>query len=709
MTRFSSYRFLLLSIVPLVAHPLLAESPAAGQPPLKSVEEFQKKAASFKEVISIPPFETTADAVKASAAQAISDGDAALDKLGKLDPKTVTLENTIKALDYLTYQTGRTESRLDIIKNASPEAAMRNAATEGIKKLDDWSVSVNYRQDVYNTMKAFAATKPHLEGEDARLFEQTMRDYRRAGLELPKQQQKEIEDLFQQLSKLETDFQNNIRDDHSFVRFTRSELAGVPQDLLDQKGVKTGDNQYTIDANVTFQVISVEDNCLVEATRKKLYIARDSRAMEKNVPLMTKIVGIRDALARKLGYASWADYRIEPMMAKDSATALKFLNDLSAGLQPKFDAELVELKKLKAAATGEKDPQINMWDWRYFGEKIHQQKFDIDEEALRVYFPYQKVLQGMFNIYQTIFGIKIEQISCPYKWVDDLRLYAVSDAKTSEPMGLFYLDMFPREGKYNHFAQFGIIEGIRLPDGTYQRPTVALICNFPPPTADKPSLMSHDDVVTIFHEFGHGMHSILTRASSGRFSGTNVPRDFVEAPSQMLENWGWDKQVLDSFAADYRDPSKKIPAAILDKLRDSERATVGNFYRRQIGFALLDLAIHGPSKEGETKDVVKISNDILSKVFYPVVPGTASIASFDHLCGGYDAGYYGYAWADAIAADMATVFTKAPKRFFDPEAGARLRNDIYSKGDSRDVNISIEDFLGRARSIEPFLERLGIH
>lgn len=708
MTRFPFLRLAAL-ILMVAGSSLRAEQAATGEPGLKSVDEFQKKAATFKEVISIPPFETTAEAVTASAAQAISDGNAALDRLGKLDPKTVTFENTMKALDYLTYQTGRTQSRLEIIKNASPAEAMRSAATEGIKKLDDWSVSVNYRQDVYNTMKAFAETKPRLEGENARLFDQTMRDYRRAGLELPKQQQKEIEDLFQELSKLETDFQNNIRDNHSFVRFTRSELAGVPQDLLDQKGVKTGADQYTIDANVTFQVIGVEDNCLVEATRKKLYIARDSRVEEKNVPLMTKIVGVRDTLARKLGYASWADYRIEPMMAKDSATALKFLNDLNAGLQPKFDAELVELKKLKAAATGDKSPEINTWDWRYYSEKLHQQKFDIDEEALRVYFPYQKVLQGMFNIYQTIFNIKIEQITCPYKWVDDLRLYAVSDAKTAEPLGLFYLDMFPREGKYNHFAQFGIIEGVRLPDGTYQRPTVALICNFPPPTGDKPSLMSHDDVVTIFHEFGHGMHSILTRAAFGRFSGTNVPRDFVEAPSQMLEYWGWDKQVLDSFAADYRDPSRKIPTEILDKLRDSERATIGNFYRRQIAFALLDLAIHGPSKEGETKDVVKISNDILSKVFYPVVPGTAAIASFDHLCGGYDAGYYGYAWADAIAADMATVFQKAPKRFFDPEAGARLRDDIYSKGDSRDVNISIEEFLGRPRSIEPFLQKLGIH
>ncbi len=673
----------------------------------KSVEEFQERAKAYNEIISLPPFETTPKAVAASAAKAIAEGNAGLDAIGKLAAAGVTFDNTLRALDYVTYVAGLTESRLDILKNASPDEAMRNAATDGIKEMDDWSVSVNYRQDVYNAVKAYADTKPRLEGENARLLEETMRDYRRAGLDLPKDRQKEIEQLFMKLSKLETDFQNNIRKTHAPLHFTRAQLAGVPRDLLDEKSVKTGADDYTLDANVTFQVLEVLDNCSVEATRKRVSIARDSRTEAENVPLMQQIVGIRDELAAKLHYASWADYRIEPMMAKNEKTATRFLNDLCAGLEPKFDAEKEELRKLKAAETGDANAIINGWDWRYYSEKLHQQRFHIDEEALRVYFPYQKVLEGMFAIYQTIFGIKIERVTPPYKWVDDLRLYAVSDAKTNEPLGLFYLDMFPREGKYNHFAQFGIIEGSRLPDGRYQRPTVALICNFPPPTPGKPSLMTHDDVVTIFHEFGHGMHSILTRANFGRFAGTNVPRDFVEAPSQMLEYWGWDKGVLDSFAADYRDPSKKIPAEILDKLKDSQKATIGNFYRRQIGFALLDLAIHA-APDGKPKDVVKISNDIMSKVFYPVEPGTATIASFDHLCGGYDAGYYGYAWADAIAADMATVFQNAPKRFFDPDAGRRLRDEIYARGDTRDVNISIEKFLGRPRSIQPFLEKLGI-
>jgi Zn-dependent oligopeptidase len=283
----------------------------------------------------------------------------------------------------------------------------------------------------------------------------------------------------------------------------------------------------------------------------------------------------------------------------------------------------------------------------------------------------------------------------------------VSDARTGEPLGLFYLDMFPREGKYHHFAEFGLIDGKLLPDGKYQRPVCALICNFPAPTPDHPSLMSHSDVETLFHEFGHAMHTILTRAKYARFSGTSVPGDFVEAPSQMLENWVWDKKVLDSFAADYRDPSKKIPADILAKLKEAKLATEGTRYRRQLAFGLMDLALHTQIHDTNAAATLPLSNQELSDVFLPVPPDTATVAYFGHIIG-YSAGYYGYAWADAISADMATVFEKSPDGYFDPGAGMRLRKEIYEVGDSRDVNVSIEKFLGRPRSIEPFLKKIGI-
>ena len=394
-------------------------------------------------------------------------------------------------------------------------------------------------------------------------------------------------------------------------------------------------------------------------------------------------------------------------MAKSGAAAKTFINDLIAGIQPKFDAEVTELRKLKVAETKDPNAQINIWDWRYYANQLKKQKYTVDTEALRVYFPFQQALEGMFKIYQNIFGLKFTRIEVPQKWVDDLQLYLVADAASGQPLGLFYLDMFPRDGKFNHFAEFGIVPGMLLPNGKYQRPTVALLCNFPPPSKDKPSLLSHSDVETLFHEFGHALHSIVTTAKTQRFSGTNVPADFVEAPSQMLQNWVWDKKVLDTFAADYRDPSKKIPAATIAKMKEAKLATVAVNYRRQFAFADIDLTLHDVHPEGQPYDCVAMSNPVLAKVFLPIDPNTAFVAYFGHLVG-YDGGYYGYAWADAIAADMATVFEAAPNGFLDKTAGMKLRNEIYAPGGSRDIDVSIHDFLGRDRSIQPFLKTLGI-
>jgi Zn-dependent oligopeptidase len=487
----------------------------------------------------------------------------------------------------------------------------------------------------------------------------------------------------------------------------------MPEDFLSKPGIKTGDDAYTVLANVTWQFNAVEENAKNEATRKKFYIARETLAKEKNVPLLNQMLTLRNKIALRLGYKSWDDFQTEPRMAKTGAAAQKYIDDLVAGIEPKFAAELSELQKMKQLDAQPSEggafaaPRINVWDWRYYQNQLKKQKFAVDAEALRNFFPFQKVLDGMFAIYQRIFGLKFEKIAVPYKWIDDLQLWAVSDSASGEPLGLFYLDMFPRDGKYNHFAEFEIIGGKLSPDGKYQRPTVTLLCNFPPATADKPSLLSHSEVETLFHEFGHVLHTITTRAKYGRFAGTHVPTDFVEAPSQMLQNWVWDKNVLDSFAADYRVSSKKIPDETIQKMKDAKLATAGVFYRRQFAFASLDLALHGPHPENAPYDCVAISNPILEKVFLPIDPSTTFVSYFGHL-NGYDAGYYGYAWADAIAADMATVFESAREGYFDQQAGMRLRNEIYAMGDSRDVNESIEKFLGRKQSVQPFLKKIGI-
>ncbi len=668
------------------------------------LQAFQKRAERFRAIITLPTFETTPAEVAATVKTTIREGNAALDRIGATPAARVTFDNTFRALDDASWRMGLAANRLSLLKETSEQAPLRDAATAAIKELQEWSVGLDYREDVYRVLQACAATHPSLQGEDEKLFVETLRDYRRAGLDLSKARRDQVEQMRKELSRLTTDFESNVTRAKKELRFTRTQLEGVPESFLEQ--TRQGD-EYAVLANVTWHYVTVMENARDEAVRKQLMTERNNLARTENLPLLERILPLRDNIARELGYASWADYQTEIKMVKNARTAIDFLRELKTGLQPKFEAELAEFQKLKAAETGQAAATIQIWDWRYYANQLQKQKYAIDAEQLRVYFPYERVLDGMFRIYQGIFGLKFERFEPPCKWTGDLQLWGVSDDQTGEPLGLFYLDMFPREGKYNHFAQFGIIEGKRLENGQYQRPVCALVCNFPTPVKDRPSLLSHADVETLFHEFGHAMHTLLTRAQYGRFSGASVPRDFVEAPSQMLENWVWDQTVLDSFAADYRDPAKKIPAEILRQLKAARLATEGARYRRQLSFGLMDLMLHTRIHDANRAQAWPLSNEAMDEVFLPRIPDTAFAAYFGHLMG-YDAGYYGYAWAEAIAADLATVFEKTPKGYFDPSAGRRLREEIYAVGDSRDVNVSIEKFLGRKRSLQPFLKKIGI-
>jgi len=690
----------LASLIPLL--PVLA----TAAPP-KTLADFQQDAARFHAILDLPVFERTPAELDASVNLLIVQGNSALDAIAKQDPGKVTFATTVGALDDINYGLINILNRMSFIQETHPEKTMREKASEMSVKAQQWGIGIDYRDDVYAAVKAYAATKPQLAGEDLKLYQEKLRDYRRAGLDLPGAERTVVESLRKDLTKLETDFADNINQARAPLVFTKAELAGVPDSFLASPGVKTAEDQYTVMANVTWHAIAVLDNARREDIRRKVYAVRDQLAKDSNGPLLSRIVELRAEIARRLGYRSWADFQIEVKMAKNEAAAVKFEQDLTAGLQPKFEAELGELRKLKSAETGEAAPVINLWDARYYLNQLKKQKYNIDAEQLRVFFPYQATLEGMFRIYERIFGLRFAAVTPPYKWVDDLQLYVVTDAATGEPLGCFYLDMFPRDGKFNHFACFGLTQGKLLDDGRYQRPVVSLVCNFPPPVGGKPSLLQHDEVETLFHEFGHVMHNLLTRAKYARFAGAAVPGDFVEAPSQMLQYWVWDKKVLDTFAADYRDPSKKIPTEVIAKLKEAKLATEGMFYRRQLSFGQVDLALHTHWEPGQKIDAVALTNPILSRVYLPVLPETTSVTYFGHLVG-YDAGYYGYAWADAIAADMATVFQNAPDGFLDQAAGLRLRNEIYAVGDSRDVSESIEKFLGRPRSLKPFLKRLGI-
>ncbi len=663
----------------------------------------------YKVFLDLPYFEKTVKDLETNVQNAFARANTALTKIGKLKASEVSFENTIAALDKLYYEIGNVGSRVHLISSTSNIKELRKKASDLENEFSKWYVDAEARKDVYRSVQNYADKKPQLSGEKKKLFLETLRDYKRVGFHLSEKQQEEVKSLKKEMALLKNKIRENIKkSNQTKIVFTPEEMGGMPPSELallekDQKG------NYIAKAGVAYQIVAVIKNSPKEGVRKKIAEIRNQRAKKENAPLIEKVLQIRTDLAKLLGYKNWADYKIATKMAKNGNNALAFVNNLIRGLSPKLRKEIKELEKLKAKDTGLVRNSINGWDAAFYIRKLQEEKYKLDMNSLKKYFEYEKTLKGMFGVFEEIFGVKIKFIEAPYIWDPKVKLVKISDSVDGKPKGFLYLDMFPRpeQEKYGHFAMFTIRPGKRIKD-YYRAPVAALICNFPLPTDDKPSLLSFGQVETLFHEFGHALHGILTKATYASFAGTRVPRDFVEAPSQMLENWLLDKRVLDRFAVNYQNPKDKIPEDTLDKIKRSRLATIGISYRRQLAFAKMDLELHQNILKKTGKTAIDYTNDILRQVAFKPIPGTSFITAFGHLFGGYDAGYYGYAWSDSIAADMASVFEKSPQGFLDKNIGMRLRKEIYEVGDSRDVNISLKKYLGRKPNNKAFLKKLGI-
>ncbi|KAA3614458.1 MAG: hypothetical protein DWQ01_01785 [Planctomycetota bacterium] len=680
---------------------------SASVPPAAGLQELQALAESFGNELTLPVFENSPEELTASLDRTLKEADRRLNKMAWQEPASATFENTILVMDDVVHLVQTMSNRLYLTLESHGRAEMREAAGRELQRLQAWEVKTRYREDIFMACRAFdelyvRARRPQLRGENLKLYRETMRDFKRDGLHLNAGDRDRLEALQNELNQLAQSFDENITDAVTVTYYSEEELEGVPDSFL--RGARQEDGKIQVRATVVTDYLAVMENAVNEDVRRRLKELRYRIVQAENGPILDRMLAVRDEIAEILGYGSWADYRIEPKMAGTAANAVSFLERFVDDLDPKFDQEVEAMRQLKAEETGNPEAELAIWDFRYYMNQLRKQQYQVDTEALRVYFQYERVLAGLFDVYEQIFGLEFLDLPNPQEWAPGVSLHACLDAESGEPLGLFYLDMFPREGKYNHFAQFDVIGGKKLDRNRYQRPVAALLCNFTPANEEQPSLLSHSEVETLFHEFGHLLHTVLTRSSYARFSGANVPRDFVEAPSQTLENWCWDEEVLHRFAVDYRNPSKRIDGEVLERMRQADLATKGTYYRRQLALALSDLRMH---LRGRNKNAMTIANQTFEEVFMAVPEDSHFSAYWGHLTG-YDAGYYGYAWADAIAADLATLFERAPKGYLDPEAGRRLRREIYEQGDSRDVSTSIRRCLGRDPSHEAFVKSLGI-
>lgn len=638
--------------------------------------------------------------------KAIAEADKAVAAIIAVPDGQRTFENTLGAIDDLAARLEASTSMAQFMAYVSTDAEEREASNAATARLQAWFIDLSKNEDLYKAVKAYASTNPKLEGERERYLEHTLRDYRRAGMELSPDKRARLTEIEKTLSELAIDFETNIREDETTVLLTKDELPGMDEEYLEPR--KVTDDLYAIQMDYP-SVDPIWKSCSDEETRQKVRFAYTRRGGKQNVRLLERLLKLRDERASLLGYDTTADFVVETRMSGDAATVRAFYDELIPIVARKAKQDYAELTEAKREDTGDPDAVVQIWDRNYYQDYLLRNEYDVDSEEVRQYFPIDAVIDGLFSITQSLYGLEYRDVTAsagtPDRplWHEDVKLYEVHDRRSGEYLGSFYLDLFPRDNKYGHAAQWGLRQHKVFMDGTEQKPLAALVCNFTKPTADKPSLMMHDEVETFFHEFGHCLHTILSEASLQSFSGTSVERDFVEAPSQMFENWVWDADVLGTFTRHYK-TGEPLPRELLDRMVSARHLGSGLWAQGQLWLGLIDYTYHTtPGGEVDTTAVQhRLSEEIL---LYPAVPNTYFQAAFGHLTG-YEAGYYGYMWSLVYASDMFQRFKELG--MLSPEAGLYYRDKILSRGGTIDGMDLVREYLGREPEMEAFLEHLGL-
>lgn len=572
---------------------------------------------------------------------------------------------------------------LGFYQSVSTDQALRDASTEAEKLMDDFSIEAAMREDVFKLVDAALKSGESLDPESQRLLEKEHKGYVRNGLNIPAGPKRDrFKEIKKRLSQLGIAFSKNLNEENGGLWFTAQELDGVPADVLSLLK-KEGDKYFlTFKYPDLFPTLKYATN---SETRKKVFIANENKS-NQNVPLFREAILLRDEAARLLGYPNHAAFRIEDKMAKTPKTVDDFLGDLRGKLSQGGLDEIVTLKELKKEdlkSRGEEyDGKYYLWDHRFYDRVMEEKDYQLDQQLISEYFPLQNCIKGMLEIFEEIFGLQFVEIvggdrdtisptgkGNDIVWHEEVQVFSVWDDEGEGGgfVGYLYLDLFPRVGKYGHAANFNLQPGFIQENGTRRYPATALVCNFSKPTAKKPSLLKHDEVTTLFHELGHGIHDLVSRTTYSRFHGTNTVRDFVEAPSQMLENWCWTPSQLKSLSkhystisSDYYDswrehagsdvtkPEEHIPDDLIQKLIKTKNLNGALFNLRQLHFGIFDMTIHEP-KDHASLEELNISETYnalrkdISKIDGPEALGEGNgwgngQATFGHLMGGYDAG-----------------------------------------------------------------------
>ncbi|TCK03581.1 oligopeptidase A [Marinobacterium mangrovicola] len=627
-------------------------------------------------------------------------------------------DSLIGVLDQLNDELSQAWSPVSHLNSVMNSDELREAYNACLPKLSQYYTEMGQNQALYEAYKALAESDAYADLSQAQktVIDHALRDFRLSGIALPEAEQKRYAELQQRLSELTTKFSENVLDATQgwYKQVTdEAQLKGLPEHAVSAAKEAAEERElegwvFTLDFPPYYAIMThAEDRGL----REEMYRAYSTRASDQgptagqwdNSAVMSEIMDLRVELAKLLGFDSYADYSLATKMAQSPAQVIGFIEDLAAKSRGMAERELGELKAFALETDGL--DELCAWDMTYYGEKLKQARFDISQQELRPYFPLPKVLDGLFAVAGRLFDVEFEQIEAFDSWHPDARLYRLS--RDGEAIAYCYLDPFARAKKRGGAWMADAQIRRRLPDGSLQLPVAYLVCNFTPAAKGQPALLTHDEVTTLFHEFGHGLHHMLTRMECPDVSGINgVAWDAVELPSQFLENWCWEPQAL-ALISGHHETGEPLPQEMLDKMLAAKHFQSGMMMLRQLEFSLFDFRLHHEYEPGKT-DIQAVLDGVRQEVAVFQPPRENRFQhGFGHIfAGGYAAGYYSYKWAEVLSADAFSRFEE--EGIFNPETGQSFRESILEQGGSREPMELFIAFRGREPSVDALLRHSGI-
>ena len=628
--------------------------------------------------------------------------------------ETPSFNNTIEALDFSGQELGRISSIFFNLNSAETNDEIQKIAQEVSPLLSEFNNDITLNKNLFERIKEVYNKKAslNLNPEQTTLLDKRYKSFSRNGANLPEDKKEQLREIDKELSKLKLKFGENVlaeTNKFEMLITDKNDLSGLPDGAIEaaKQLAESKDKDgwlITLDYPSYIPFMTYADN---RELRKKLSLAFGSKAFKgddlDNQNIVLRIVELRHQRANLLGYDTHAHFVLEERMAKSPDQVDKFLNELLEKAKPAAEIEFQNLENFAKELDG--IDQLQKWDSAYYSEKLKQKLFDLDDEKLKPYFKLENVIDGVFTIANKLFDLNFKKVEDIDKYHEDVLTYKVTNSK-GEFVSIFYADFFPRSGKRNG-AWMTSFKSQYVQNNVNERPHVSIVCNFTKPTKSKPSLLTFNEVTTLFHEFGHALHGMLANTTYAGLSGTSVYWDFVELPSQVLENWCYEKEALELFATHY-ETGEVIPMKLVEKIKASATFHEGMQTLRQLSFGLLDMSWHA----NESPDNIKSVKEYETKAFtetqlYPSVKENCMSTAFAHIFqGGYSSGYYSYKWAEVLDADAFEYFKE--EGIFNKDVANKFKDNVLSKGGTEDPMTLYKRFRGQEPKPEALLRRAGL-